>query len=396
MLDRTVLRSVAASESAESQQDTSNYVPLHRQGPLDPGWLTGLASLAEDGPVHARHVANSRIAAAVLGIGGEDWALARPATRPARRLAEPQARADGLAAAVRPAGDVGTLLLDVDGGLARLDTPPVTRRSEQGDVWVFDYSAESLEGLPARGSHGELLTWLRAADDAVAVGLMRAACVAAAREVTKQRDGGWPDQLRETIAADLCLEHASAVALAMGSATACVPLTTPAREFVSALSRYWTARSARRIAAHRASSSVASWPELDPTAVDLLRHAVTCSVSGGSSDQVLADVDRALSCSPSILDELFILVQGTIRQDRLLDAHVRRLRRHLLRASGTMQASPHVVREIALLLQAAFVVQSCPTNVAEAFLRTRLGPEPLPHLAQGLDKSLQEILLARL
>lgn len=380
-----------------------------RSDPLDPTWLTHVAGVAESDAVLARSLANRTVAqSAGRTPQGTDLTIAVPAPQSCPPTTGPSDARSwvGNWAAVRPPGEQGVVALlpgsrSQGSGPVHVPRDAVRLRgdwsgAEQGDLWLLDLDSDLVGTAPPAGEARAVRVALRAADDAVAVGLMRAACRADVEATRAQRLPGWSGELRMTVTADLCLEYEAAVAMSIGATHVGRSLAPPEQDLLSGLCRYWTGRAARRIAARRATATGPWWPDLDPAALGLLRHAAVCAASGGTPEQVLSDVDSTLTMHPWVLDSLFDLVREARGRDRLLDEHIRRLRQHLLRTDGQIKGSPHVVREIALLLQAAFVAKTCPGPVQEAFLRTRLGPEPLPHLAQGLSVPLQSMLLDRM
>lgn len=376
--------------------------------PLDPTWLTRIACAAENDPLLARSLANHTVARwAVRAAHDIDLTLAVsvPSTC-AGAGGTVGAWPSGDWAAVRPPGMDGVVALLPDHagegpGLVHFPLGSVRVRPDsfgqaRRDLWLLDLCSDVDEGAQEGIEGRAVRVALRAADDAVAVGLMRTACKAAAEDAREQRLSGWSEAVRAAVTADLCLDYEAAVAMSIGAIHAGRALASPEQDLLSCLSRYWTGRSTRRIAARRATTTGPHWPDLDPTALALFRHAAGCAASGGTAEQVLSDVDATLTEHPGVLDSLFDLVQEARGHARLLDDYIRRLRQHLLRSDGQIKGSPAVVREIALLVQAWFVARTCPGPVEEAFLRTRLGAEPPPYLAQGLPVSLQSTLIDRL
>lgn len=137
-----------------------------------------------------------------------------------------------------------------------------------------------------------------------------------------------------------------------------------------------------------------AWPGPDKTTAALVAHCALSAASGGTPEQALADVHRVLTDSPSVLDGYFELVERATGRDKKLDERVRRLRRELLRAPDGLPSIRPVALALAALLQLAFVARTCPPDVEDAYVRTRLG-EPSAPLGHALSATAQGALIER-
>jgi hypothetical protein len=104
----------------------------------------------------------------------------------------------------------------------------------------------------------------------------------------------------------------------------------------------------------------------------LFRESPLNSIWEGSGNVICLDVLRALAREPESLDAVLAEISPAESGEPRLQAWMRRIRDELARPETVELRARVVVERLAIALQAALLVRSAPTPVAEAFCASRL------------------------
>ncbi|WP_328540152.1 acyl-CoA dehydrogenase family protein [Streptomyces sp. NBC_00344] len=107
------------------------------------------------------------------------------------------------------------------------------------------------------------------------------------------------------------------------------------------------------------------------------REQPVMAVWEGSGNVIALDVLRGIARTPRSLDAFWAELEHTAGADRVLDAHIRRVRQDLgddlLDPVAAQTRARATVENMALALQASLMLRHAPTSSAEAFIGARLG-----------------------
>jgi putative acyl-CoA dehydrogenase len=207
--------------------------------------------------------------------------------------------------------------------------------------------------------------------------LMRAALVQAIHHATYRRTFGAPlieHALMQNVLADLALESEAAALLCMRVARAIDdavddPQTAPLKRIGTALAKYYICKRAPAVVGEALECLGGNGYVEESIMPRLYREAPLNSIWEGSGNINALDVLRILRKQP----ESFVAWREAIalaRSEPRIEREAARLERDLLAASETQARS--LSERMAVLWQAALIVQHAPASVAAAFLASRL------------------------
>lgn len=147
----------------------------------------------------------------------------------------------------------------------------------------------------------------------------------------------------------------------------------------TAIGKYWVCKRAPAFV-NEAQECLGGAGYVEETSLPrLYRQAPLNSIWEGSGNIQCLDVLRALAREPESRDALFEELSAARGVDPRLDAELARLPGLFDDAATLEVRARHVVERLALALQAALLIDAAQdaerTHVAEAFIRTRLGPD---------------------
>jgi putative acyl-CoA dehydrogenase len=120
----------------------------------------------------------------------------------------------------------------------------------------------------------------------------------------------------------------------------------------------------------------------------LFRESPINAIWEGSGNVQCLDVLRAMGRTPQVTDAIFAEFARTRGANARLDRAVAELEGELADRDDAEVRARAVVEKIALVLQAALLVESAPAAVADAFCASRLeggGPRNFGTLPRGVD-----------
>jgi putative acyl-CoA dehydrogenase len=176
----------------------------------------------------------------------------------------------------------------------------------------------------------------------------------------------------QNVLADLALESEAATAAALRIARSYDGEHAAFRRFATAVMKYWVCKRAAPHAAEALECLGGNGYVEESGMPRLLRDSPLNSIWEGSGNVAALDVLRATVKEPEGLPAFLAECELARGGNRLLDAHLDRLRS--LRAPDDPQfEARRVVEELALALQASLLVRHAPAPVADAFCEGRLG-----------------------
>jgi putative acyl-CoA dehydrogenase len=176
----------------------------------------------------------------------------------------------------------------------------------------------------------------------------------------------------QNVLADLAVESEAATAAALRIARSYDAEDAAFRRFATAVMKYWVCKRAAPHAAEALECLGGNGYVEESGMPRLLRDSPLNSIWEGSGNVAALDVLRATVKEPEGLPAFIAECELARGGNRLLDAHLDRLR------SATRPAEPQfearrLVEELALALQASLLVRHAPVEVADAFCAGRLG-----------------------
>ncbi len=176
----------------------------------------------------------------------------------------------------------------------------------------------------------------------------------------------------QNVLADLAVESEAATAAAFRIARSYDGEHTAFRRFATAVMKYWVCKRAAPHAAEALECLGGNGYVEESGMPRLLRDSPLNSIWEGSGNVAALDVLRATVKEPEGLPAFLAECELARGGNRLLDAHLDRLR------SATAPAEPQfearrLVEELALALQGSLLVRNAPSPVADAFCAGRLG-----------------------
>jgi putative acyl-CoA dehydrogenase len=212
------------------------------------------------------------------------------------------------------------------------------------------------------------------------IGIMRMALAQAHHHVANRRafQKTLIDQpAMRGVIADLALEYEAAVALTMRVARAFSGTDEHERAFARlavAVAKYWlTKRNPNFVYECMECHGGAGYVEESPLP-RLFRESPLNAIWEGSGNVIALDILRTLGREPAAREAFAAEVMGARGQSPVLDAAMDGLFGMVTRVPAESDAR-RVAERMALVLQAALLVQGAPAAVADAFIATRLGAE---------------------
>jgi putative acyl-CoA dehydrogenase len=181
------------------------------------------------------------------------------------------------------------------------------------------------------------------------------------------------------VLADLALESEAAVVLAMrlaqaADAPASDVRTQAFRRIATAIGKFWVCKRAAGHAAEALECLGGNGYVEESIMPRLYREAPLNSIWEGSGNVNALDVLRALRTLPEAWDAYREEIAPAIHARSALAAAAREVETRLRDDSGDESQARAIVERLALVLQAALLVQSAPAAVADAYIASRLGP----------------------
>jgi putative acyl-CoA dehydrogenase len=178
--------------------------------------------------------------------------------------------------------------------------------------------------------------------------------------------------LMQNVLADLAIESEAATATAIRIARAYDEEDAAFRRFATAVTKYWVCKRAPQHAGE-ALECLGGNGYVEESGMPLLyRDSPLNSIWEGSGNVAALDVLRAMFKEPEGLPAFLAECELARGGNRLLDAHLDRLRDAGPPADPELEAR-RVVEDLALGLQASLLVRHAPAPVADAFCAGRLG-----------------------
>jgi putative acyl-CoA dehydrogenase len=176
----------------------------------------------------------------------------------------------------------------------------------------------------------------------------------------------------QNVLADLAVESEAATAASMRIARAYDSEHGAFRRFATAVMKYWVCKRAAPHAAEALECLGGNGYVEESGMPRLLRDSPLNSIWEGSGNVAALDVLRATVKEPEGLPAFLAECELARGGNRLLDAHLDRLRSAAAPEEPQFEAR-RLVEELALALQASLLVRHAPEPVADAFCAGRLG-----------------------
>ena len=176
----------------------------------------------------------------------------------------------------------------------------------------------------------------------------------------------------QNVLADLALESEAATAAALRIARSYDGEQAAFRRFATAVMKYWVCKRAAPHAAEALECLGGNGYVEESGMPRLLRDSPLNSIWEGSGNVAALDVLRATVKEPEGLPAFLAECELARGGNRLLDAHLERLRSAAAPEEPQFEAR-RLVEELALALQASLLVRHAPEPVADAFCAGRLG-----------------------
>jgi putative acyl-CoA dehydrogenase len=183
--------------------------------------------------------------------------------------------------------------------------------------------------------------------------------------------------LMQNVLADLCLESEAATVLVMRLAGAYDREGASAKEkllrrLVTAAGKYWICKRAPAHLCEAMECMGGNGFTEEVVFPRLYREAPLNSMWEGSGNVICLDVRRALRQTPETVDALIDELRLARGASRSLDGATQALAEDLRAGSREVGDGRRLTERIAVVLQAALLVQHAPTEVADAFTATRI------------------------
>lgn len=201
--------------------------------------------------------------------------------------------------------------------------------------------------------------------------------------------------LMRNVLADLALESEAALVLALRLARACDQADSNEHEahikrLGTAVAKYWIAKRGPLFVAEALECLGGNGYVEESMMPRLYREAPLNSIWEGSGNVSCLDVLRALAKEPQVLESFFAELQAACQVEARLATAVARLRQQFADPGDIEWRARYVVEQMALVFQAALLVQYAPPALADAFCASRLageGGRALGTLPRGIDAS---------
>jgi putative acyl-CoA dehydrogenase len=184
--------------------------------------------------------------------------------------------------------------------------------------------------------------------------------------------------LMQNVLADLCLESEAATLLALRLAHSYDPDFQPQgfRRLATAVAKYWVCKRATPLVAEALECLGGNGFVEESPMPRLLRDSPLNSIWEGSGNVIALDVLRAMAREPETVEAFMAEVQLAAGMDERLDAAVKKLREMMPGLAADWSSAESLARglaeRMALALQASLVLRHSPTEVADAFLASRI------------------------
>ena len=183
--------------------------------------------------------------------------------------------------------------------------------------------------------------------------------------------------LMQNVLADLCVESEAATQLAIRLARAYDPGEDVAfRRLATAVAKYWICKRATPHAAEALECLGGNGYVEEFPLARLLRDSPLNSIWEGSGNVIALDVLRGLSRNPAAFDAVMAEVDLARGSDDRLDAASDDARREIFELAANPNTAQYAARRqverLAIVLQGSLLVRHSPSQVAEAFLATRV------------------------
>ena len=184
--------------------------------------------------------------------------------------------------------------------------------------------------------------------------------------------------LMRNVWADLALEWEAATTLSLRVARAFEeaaesPEHMAFRRLATAVGKYWICKRTPAFVAEALECLGGNGYVEESILPRLYREAPLLSIWEGSGNVMCLDVLRVLQREPLAWPALRRELEPVLGVDRRLDEHLASIEERLGRRESLEIGARSLVEEIALVLQAALLVQGAPLAVADAFCASRLG-----------------------
>lgn len=186
--------------------------------------------------------------------------------------------------------------------------------------------------------------------------------------------------LMRNVWADLALEWEAATALSLRVARAFEeasesPEHMAFRRLATAVGKYWICKRAPGFVAEALECLGGNGYVEESILPRLYREAPLLSIWEGSGNVMCLDVLRVLQREPLAWPALRKELEPVLGVDRRLDEQLVRIEEQLGRREELERGARRLVEDLALVLQAALLVQNAPLAVADAFCASRLGDQ---------------------
>ncbi|HEX2069025.1 MAG TPA: acyl-CoA dehydrogenase family protein [Actinomycetota bacterium] len=183
--------------------------------------------------------------------------------------------------------------------------------------------------------------------------------------------------LMQNVLADLCVESEAATQLAIRLARAYDPGEDVAfRRLATAVAKYWVCKRATPHAVEALECLGGNGYVEEFPLARLLRDSPLNSIWEGSGNVIALDVLRGLSRNSGAFDAVMAEVDLARGSDGRLDAASDDARRQMLELAANPETAQYAARRqverLAIVLQGSLLVRHSPSQVAEAFLATRV------------------------
>ncbi|MGH7708610.1 MAG: isovaleryl-CoA dehydrogenase [Vulcanimicrobiaceae bacterium] len=256
-------------------------------------------------------------------------------------------------------------------------------RSNASSEIEFERAQAWLIGEPGRGLQTilEMVNYTRLDCVAGSAALMRQAVAQATHHAAHRSAFGKPliDQpLMGNVLADLAIESEAATWLTLRLAAACDradfdPREAALKRIGTAIGKFWVCKRAPALVAEALECHGGNGYVEESILPRLYRESPLNSIWEGSGNVIALDVLRALRREPGALAAFVDEVTPSSGANRHFDAAFAGLQRELTDRAAIESRARRIVERLALVLQAALLLQYAPTAIADAFCTSRLG-----------------------
>ena len=185
--------------------------------------------------------------------------------------------------------------------------------------------------------------------------------------------------LMQNVLADLAIEAEAALAMTMRVAAALDKPEDAAEQAIvrlgTALGKYWICKRAAQHSYEAMESIGAVGLMEDNVVARLYREAPVNAIWEGSGNVQCLDLLRVLSREPEVLEQFFDELQQAAGSDPRYDDFLLALNAQFADRATLEQRSRLIVEQMALAWQAALLLRAGDSDVAEAFVASRLGAQ---------------------